>query len=67
VWRTAPRESCFCGRDLGIDPEAIEEVSNLLEQIGQGTVIIHDTLDRLVRLNVTKTRAQRLDMGTYRE
>jgi hypothetical protein len=30
----------FCGRDLGIDLEAIEEVPNRLEQIGQCTVVI---------------------------
>ena len=30
----------FCGRDLGIDVEAIEEVANRLEQIGQGNVVI---------------------------
>ena len=30
----------FCGSDLGIDLEAIEEVSNRLEKIGQGTVVI---------------------------
>ena len=30
----------FCGRDLGIDLEAIEEMSNRLEQIGQCTVVI---------------------------
>ena len=40
----------YCGRDLGIDLETIEEVSNGLEQIGQGTVVIYDTLDRLIRL-----------------
>jgi hypothetical protein len=57
----------FCGRDLGIDLEAIEEMSNRLEQIGQGTVVIYDALDRLIRLNVTKMRAQRLNIGTYRE
>jgi hypothetical protein len=57
----------FCGRDLGIDLEAIEEMSNRLEQIGQGTVVIYDTLDRLIRLNVTKMRSQRLNIGTYRE
>jgi hypothetical protein len=28
------------GRDFGIDLEAIEEVPNRLEQIGQGTVVI---------------------------
>jgi hypothetical protein len=37
----------FCGGDLGIDLEAIEEVPNRLEQIGQGTVVIYDALDRL--------------------
>jgi hypothetical protein len=30
----------FCGRDLGIDLEAIEEVPNRFEQISQGTVVI---------------------------
>jgi len=30
----------FCGRDLGVDLEAIEEVSNRLEQISQDTVVI---------------------------
>jgi hypothetical protein len=30
----------FCGRDLGIDLEAIEEVPNRFEQIGQCTVVI---------------------------
>ena len=44
----------FCGRDLGIDLEAIEEVPNRLEQIGQGTVVIYDALDRLIRLIVTR-------------
>ena len=57
----------FCGRDLGIDVEAIEEMSNRLEQIGQCTVVIYDTLDCLLRLNVTKMRAQRPNIGTYRE
>ena len=57
----------FCGSDLGIDLEAIEEVSNGLEQIGQGTVVIYDTLDRLIRLNVTKMRVHRLNIGTYGE
>ena len=57
----------FCWRDLGIDLEAIEEVSNRFEQIGQGIVVIDDALDGLVRLNVTKMRAQRLYIGTYGE
>jgi hypothetical protein len=57
----------FCGRDLGIDIEALEEMSSRLEQIGQGTVVIYDALDRLVRLNVTKVRSHRLNIGTYRE
>jgi hypothetical protein len=57
----------FCGRDLGIDIEALEEMSSRLEQIGQGTVVIYDALDRLVRLNVTKMRSHRLNIGTYRE
>jgi hypothetical protein len=52
--------------DLGIDLETIEEVPNGLEKIGQGTVVIYDTLDRL-RLNVTKTDSQRLNIGTYGE
>src|ERR1700733_6663574 len=30
----------FCGMDLGIDLEAIEEVPNRLEQIGQCTVVV---------------------------
>jgi hypothetical protein len=47
----------FCGRDLGIDFEAIEEVPDGLKQIGQGTVIIYDALDRLLRLIVTKMGA----------
>ena len=57
----------MCGRDLGIDIEAIEEVSKRFEQIGQGTVVVYDALDRLKRSNVTKIRAQRLNIGTYRE
>ena len=57
----------FRGRDLGIDLEAIEEVSNRLKQIGQGTVVIQDARDCLVRLHVTTMRAQRLNIGTYRE
>ena len=57
----------FCGRDLGIDLEAIEVLPNQLEQIGQGTVVIYDALDDLIRLSVTKMRDQRLDIGTYRE
>ena len=48
----------FCGRDLGIDSEAIKEMPNRLEQIGQGAVVIIDAVDRLIRLNVTKMRAQ---------
>jgi hypothetical protein len=59
----------FCGRDLGID-QAVKEVSNRLEQIGQSTVVIYEdynALDRLIRLNVTKMRAQRLNIGTHRE
>ena len=56
-----------CGRDLGINLEAIEEMSNRLEQIGQGTVVIYDALDRLIRLNITKMRVQRLNIGTYGE
>ena len=55
------------GRDIGIDLEAIEEVPNRLEQISQGTVVICDALDRLIRLNVTKMRAQRLNISTYGE
>jgi hypothetical protein len=35
-------------------------MSDRLEQIGQGTVVIYDALDRLIRLNVTEMRAQRL-------
>ena len=35
-------------------------MSNRLEQIGQGTVVVDDALDRLIRLNVTNIRAQRL-------
>ena len=57
----------FCGSDLGIDIEAIEEVPNRLKQIGQGTVIICGALDRLRRLDVTKMRARRLNVGTYRK
>ena len=57
----------FCGRDLGIDLEAIEEMSNRFEQIGQGIVVIDDALNGLIRLNVTKMRAQRLYIGTYGE
>jgi hypothetical protein len=57
----------FCGRDLGIDLEAIEEVTNRLEQTGQGTVVIYDALDRLIRLNITKIHTHRLSIGTYRE
>jgi hypothetical protein len=57
----------FCGRDLGVDLEAIEEMSNRLEQISQSTVVIYDALDRLIRLNVTKMRTQRLYIGTYGE
>jgi hypothetical protein len=49
----------FCGRDLDIDLEAIEEVSNWLVQVDQGTVVIYDALDHLIRLNVTYMRAQR--------
>ena len=30
----------FCGRDLGVDLEAIEEMSNQLKQVGQGDVVI---------------------------
>ncbi len=51
--------------DLVIDLEAIEEVSNRLEQIGQGTVVFYGAFDSLIRLNVTKMRAQRLNIGTY--
>jgi hypothetical protein len=54
-------------RDLGIDLEAVEEVPNRLEQIGQGTVVICDALDRLIRLNVTNMHAQRLNIDTYGE
>ena len=57
----------FCGRDLGIDLEAIEEVPNRFEQIGQGTVVIYDPVDILIRLNVTKMSAQRLIIGAYRK
>jgi len=55
----------FCGRDLGINLEAIEEMPNRLEQIGQGTVVIYDALDRLIRLYVTKMTSHRLNMFTY--
>ena|SRR5258707_6873489 len=41
-----------CRRDLGIDFEAIEEVSNRLEQFGQSIVVGNNVLDRLIRLNV---------------
>jgi hypothetical protein len=41
----------FCGRDLGINPEAIEEGCHRLEQMGQETVVIIDALDRLKCLN----------------
>ena len=30
----------FCGRDIGVDLETIEEMSDGLEQIGQGAVVI---------------------------
>jgi hypothetical protein len=40
---------------------------NRLEQIGQGTVVIYDALDRLIRLYVTKMTSHRLNMFTYRE
>ena len=33
-------------------------MSNRLEQIGQGTVVIYDALDRLIRLNVTDARSE---------
>ena len=57
----------FCRRDLGIDLEAVEEVPNRLEQIRQGTVVICDALDRLIRLKVTNMRTRRLNIGTYGE
>jgi len=57
----------FRGRDLGIDIEAIEEVPNRLEQIGQGIVVVYDALYRLIHLSVTKMGAQRLNIGTYGE
>lgn len=57
----------FCGRDVGIDFEVIESVSDPLEQIGQGAVVTYDALDRLIHLYVTKMRAQRLNIGTYRD
>jgi hypothetical protein len=40
---------------------------NRLEQIGQGTVVVNDALDRLIRLNVTKTYAHRQNIGTNGE
>jgi hypothetical protein len=39
-------------RDLGIDCEATEEVSNRLDQFGQSIVVGNDVLDRLIRSNV---------------
>ena len=57
----------FRGRDLGIDIEAIEEVPNRLEQIGQGTVVIYDARYRLICLNITKMSAQRPNIGAYGE
>jgi hypothetical protein len=57
----------FCGRNLGIYLEAIEEMSNGLEQICQGIVVIYDALDCLMRSSVIKMHAQRLNICTYRE
>jgi hypothetical protein len=57
----------FCGRYLGIDLEAIEKVPDRVEQITQGIVVICDAPDRLIRLNVIKVRAQRLNIDTYRK
>jgi hypothetical protein len=47
-------------RDLGIDLEAIEKVSNRLEQISQSIVVIQDAPDRLIRLNVRNTFAREI-------
>ena len=55
----------FRRRDLGVDIESIEEVSNGLEKIAQGTVVVYGALDRLTRLNVTRMRLQRVNTGTY--
>ena len=44
---------CVRTRDLGIDLEAIEKVSNRLKQIFQSIVVIQDAPDRLICLNVT--------------
>jgi len=43
-----------CGRDLGINVEAMEEVFYRLEQIGQYIVAVNDALDRLMCLGVTE-------------
>ena len=56
----------FCGRDLGVDLEAIEEMSNRLEQIGQGIEVIDNALDRLIHLHVRNMRTQRLNRYTRR-
>ena len=40
---------------------------NRLKQIGQCSVIIKDTLDCLIRLDVTKMRAQGRKIDTYGE
>ena len=59
-----------CGSNLGVDFEAFEEVSNRLEKIGQDTcshLRCPSLPNTLIPLNVTKMRAQRLNIGTYRE
>jgi len=57
----------FRGGDLGINIESIEEVSKRFKQIGQGTVVIYDALDCLIRSIVTKIHAPKRNIGTYRE
>jgi hypothetical protein len=47
-----------CGRDLGINVEAKEEMLNRLEQIDQYIVAIINALDRLISFGVIEMRSK---------
>ena len=47
----------YCRRYLGIGLEAVQEIFNRLEQVGQCIVVVNDALDRLIGLEVTEMNA----------
>lgn len=52
-------------RHFCVDVESLEIVFYRLEQFDESIVTVIDTLDRLIRLDVTRIRTEELMGGTY--